>query len=273
MSKKNLILTGIPRSGTSFICNLLNQQDDVLALVEPIAMDELLKCNGRDDRTLYLEHYFEASRALIASQKKVLCLDLENATNTFSGDSREARKNTIRGVKEQEITKNLSDDFTFAIKHPNAFTALLDELVVDWQCFAMIRNPVSIIASWNTLDHPLRNGHAPMAENFNSQIRSRLGAISDAATRQISLLNWYFEQYLRYLSPRQIIAYESVVADAAVALQVILPRKLNCPAGKSMNNNSLYDKQLMQVSVERLLKAGGAWMEFYSEDDLRALVE
>ena len=34
--KKPIFLTGIPRSGTTLCCKLLNQYNDVLALVEPI---------------------------------------------------------------------------------------------------------------------------------------------------------------------------------------------------------------------------------------------
>jgi hypothetical protein len=274
VSKNNLILTGIPRSGTSFICSLLNQQDDVLALVEPIAMDEFVSCRDAGERKRYLEQYFESSRHLIATQKKIVGLDLADATNTFASDANEARKNTIKGIKAQEITKTLSQGFTFAIKHPNAFTALLEELVVDWSCFAIVRNPVAIIASWSTLDHPLSRGHAPMAEKFNTRIKVRLESLADPVERQLCLVNWYFEQYSSYLPSAQVIRYESVVADAQKALQPLLPHsRIRCPAIESKNQNSLYDKRLMALTAERLIGVGGAWTEFYTADDLWALVE
>ena len=49
-----------------------------------------------------------------------------------------------------QVRKPLSPDFNLAMKHPAAFTALLPELATRISCYAIVRNPLAALASWNS---------------------------------------------------------------------------------------------------------------------------
>jgi len=272
-SRNNIILAGIPRSGTSFVCSLLNKVEGVLALVEPLDMVAFSNCKDKYERHTFLSNYFNCARSSILTEKKIRALDFDSESNTFINDGYQGRKTTIKGFKELKVNKNLDNEFTFIIKHPNAFSALLNELCVNWQCFAVVRNPVSVIASWNSLDHPLSRGRAPMAELFDDELRQRLDSIEDVLARQVHLVNWYFDCYHRLLTPSQIIFYESVVRTCGKSLSgVVSAAQFLSEDISSMNNNKIYDKVTMKKIAQLLEDCGGGWTKFYNIGDINALL-
>lgn len=269
----NIILAGIPRSGTSFVCSLLNKIDGVLALVEPLDMSAFSACKNQHERHIFLSKYFEHSRASILQGEKINVLDFDSESNTFVDDAHARRKTTIKGFKLSEVNKNFDRDFLFIVKHPNAFSALLNELSVNWRCFAVVRNPVSVIASWSSLDHPLSQGRAPMAELFDDELRRKLDSIKNTLVRQVHLINWYFECYHRLLSPSQIIFYESVVKTSGKSLSNMVPAaQLLSENIGSMNNNKIYDQAVMGKIAQLLQDCGGFWAKFYTPNDINELL-
>jgi len=272
-SGKNILLAGIPRSGTSFVCSLLNKVDGALALVEPLDMSAFSACKDQYERHIFLSNYFECARNSILTEKKVRALDFDSESNTFTSDGHQGRKTIIKGFKESKINKNLDDHFTFIIKHPNAFSALLKELCANWQCFAVVRNPVAVIASWSSLDHPLSQGRAPMAELFDEELKQDLDSTKDTLARQVHLVNWYFECYNRLLQPSQIIFYESVVKTSGKSLSSVVPAaQLLSEDINSMNNNRIYDKATMNKIARLLEDVGGSWTKFYTAHDINELI-
>jgi hypothetical protein len=272
-SGNNIILAGIPRSGTSFVCSLLNKTDGTLALVEPLDMAAFSKCRNQYERHVFLSNYFEYSRKSILKEKKINTLDFDSDSNTFVNDAHHKRKTTIKGFKALEVNKNLDSDFTFVIKHPNAFSALLNELCASWRCFAVVRNPVSVIASWSSLDHPLSEGRAPMAELFDDELRRKLDSTQNTLLRQVHLVNWYFERYHQFLSPSQIIFYESVVKTSGKCLSNVAPAaQLLSENISSMNNNKIYDKAVMSKIAKVLESCGGFWAKFYTVSDINKVL-
>lgn len=272
-SGNNIILAGIPRSGTSFVCSLLNKVNDVLALVEPLDMAAFSACRDSHERHFFLTNYFAKSREGILKEKTINALDFDSDSNTFAGDSNRGRETNIKGFKTLEVDKHLSSDFTFVIKHPNAFSALLNELCVNWRCFAVMRNPVSVIASWRSLNHPLSEGRAPMAELFDEELRYKLDSTEDRLLRQVHLINWYFERYDQFLSPKQIIFYESVVETSGKCLSNIAPAAQSLSESvSSMNNNKIYDRDAMDKIAQALEECGGAWTGFYTQNDIEGLL-
>lgn len=269
----NIILAGIPRSGTSFVCSLLNKIDGVLALVEPLDMSAFSACKNQHERHIFLSNYFECSRKSILTQKKINALDFDSESNTFVNDASQGRKTTIKGFKSLNVNKNLGSDFIFVIKHPNAFSALLNELCANWRCFAVVRNPVSVIASWSSLDHPLSQGRAPMAEFFDAELKRKLDSTKNTLVRQVHLINWYFECYHRLLSPSQIIFYESVVKTSGKSLANMVPAAhLLSENISSMNNNKIYGLETMSEIAKLLQDCGGYWTKFYTASDINKLL-
>lgn len=269
----DILLTGIPRSGTTLVCSLLNQFADFVALIEPLKMDEFTRCRNTDERSNFLLSYFSRTREEILRNRSVAGLDLLTGSNTFSTAGESSRQSTIRGRTLIEITKPLAPRFSLAIKHPNAFTALLPELVANWRCFAFIRNPVSIVASWCSLAHPLSQGYAPMAEAFDPGLSRKLQSIPSVIERQAHLVDWYFGRYSSCLKEEEIFRYEDVISTNGQCLCRIAGSTKG-PTEKlhSFNRSPLYDRDRMQTISEHLIRRGGAWTRFYSDEDIAATI-
>src|SRR5262249_16865430 len=106
------------------------------------------------------------------------------------------------GVRVSEIERNvvtidkpLTPSFTLCVKHPAAFTALLKTLRERFECFALVRNPLAVISSWNSVNIPLRQGHLPGAYGLDPVLKVLLDGTSDIHERQLKVLSWFFRQY------------------------------------------------------------------------------
>jgi len=263
MNPHDVILTGVPRSGTTLVCNLLNRLPDTLALHEPMKLRPLARLDDRTRQSILTEG--RAFTKHVGGQVP----DNPYANQIGNGNAR--KLNVERG--EIFVAKSLSHEFTLCVKHPAAFTALLDALAPRFACFAVIRNPLSALASWHTVDEPMRDGHAPAAERFDSALAKQLALMEDVLDRQVCLLTWYFEQYHKLLPPGNILRYEDIVASQGRNLVAITPAAAGLTAPlENKNRNPLYDRAVMERLAEKLIRTEGAIWQFYSKDSITALL-
>lgn len=277
MNNKDILLTGIPRSGTSLVCNILNEVKNCVALVEAMNVNDLIQIHSEIERYEKINEFFLESRMNILTKRSVKTKIINGATldNTFSEayQDGELRKNIIAdGIIK--IDKSLDQDFYLILKHPNAFTALLGELTKKFPCFAIIRNPLSILASWNTIDHPLNQGHAPIAEKLVPGMSEHLRRIADKYKRQVYLLSWYYEQYASYLDVDKVLKYEDIIDSGGSALSAITPQAgMLQKRMENRNINKIYSHKLMMNIGELLLSTDGAFWKFYDKMDVISLQE
>lgn len=274
MVRQNIILTGIPRSGTTLACHLLNQLPNALALVEPMNISELLEQPSAALRTDYINSFFANIRQQVLNEGQVEAnVVAGEGTNTFNSEDSGARKPSLISKGVIGLTGQYKADFKLIVKHPNAFSALLPELTGSFSCYAIIRNPLSVLASWHSLDHPLSKGHAPMAEAFDDELRQTLNEEPDDLERQLLLLNWYYQQYAKYLNANNIIRYEDVISSNGTVLQSIHPAAVDLREGlTSRNSNVLYDTDFILQALERLkLNERHSCWDFYTASELEAV--
>jgi hypothetical protein len=159
------------------------------------------------------------------------------------------------------------------VKHNASFTALLDSLVGRWDVFAVMRNPLGVLGSWNSISLEVGNGHVPAAESLDATLRSDLERIPDVVDRQIRILQWFYGRYRDLLPAERVIRYEDVVATRGKRLAVINPlaAQLDEPL-ESRNANKLYDGDAMKEIGRRLLATDGAYWDFYSRESVRELI-
>ena len=276
MIKSNVIITGVPRSGTTLTCYLLNQLPDTVALHEPMDMSVFSKLKSDDSICDEIDRYLEATRVSIETQKVAISRHVNGLVpDNHFGDQRSdsGLRKSMASFGEISITKELSTNFLLAIKHPAEFTAILESLSKRFPCYAVIRNPLSVLTSWNSCEVPVANGHAPNAENLDINLAQALSQIDDKTERQLHLLDWYYGKYWKVLPNSRILRYEDIISSGGKALAVISPpaRELN-EMLESKNKNILYDMKLMQLLGERILKTDGAFWEFYSKDSVELLL-
>lgn len=270
----NIILTGVPRSGTTLTCHLLNQLPNTLALHEP--MDVAFASLGGDAICEKIDRFFSTTRrsALLDKTVETKHIGGRLPVNPISDAySDRGLRPTLATRGEVRIDKALDANFVLVIKHPAAFTAVLESLAPRYPCFAVIRNPLSILSSWNSIAVPVQDGHAPAAEAVDSGLAQALARIDDRVARQLHLLSWFFEKYDRVLPQASILRYEDTVASKGKSLAVITPLagRLAEPL-ESRNANQVYDQELMQMLGERLLRADGAFWKFYSRESVERLL-
>src|SRR5437588_10395956 len=142
---RNVLITGPPRSGTTLVCSLLNKLPDVVALHEPMNVWDFAQCRDSGAVADMIKDFCAETRKSLqengyAISKHIAGTIPDNvATDQVNRSGTRLRKREHGRV---QIDKSLSQNFTLAIKHPGAFSALLKILVNHFECFAIVRNPL-----------------------------------------------------------------------------------------------------------------------------------
>lgn len=275
MEQGDIILTGIPRSGTTLTCHLLNKLPQTVALHEPMKVDQFPRLESRDLICEEIKLFFRDSRESISTRREVLSKNVSGAVPdnpVGEGRTESGLRQSMSPLGMINVEKELDPDFLLVIKHPAAFTALLKDLVRFFPCYAVIRNPLSVLASWSSVAMPVQNGHAPAAEGLDAELRRALACLADKTERQLHLLSWFFEQYQRFIPASRILRYEELVGSGGASLQAITPsaQALREPL-ESRNVNPLYNQQLLQSLGERILATKGAYWQFYTKESVERL--
>jgi len=270
---RNLVLTGVPRGGTTLACKLLGQAEDSVSLSEPMPVHTLpLSPTAAVE---VIRAYFDSARTRLLASGTAISQQIDGASpdNYFASDPGVAGLRTRRATTgEIRVNKPLSPAFTLIIKHNAAFTALLPWLNPVFDCYAIVRNPLAVLASWNSVDVPVASGRLPMAERLNPALAAWLDAEPDVIERQLFLLDWIFAQYAQTLPPERIIRYEQIVSSDGRALMEATGLALPPEPLRDRNASALYDPAASQRHAQRLCRRGGAWRMFYSDEAImRAL--
>src|SRR3954468_1534298 len=224
---RNVLITGTPRSGTTLLCSLLNKLPNTVALHEPMNVWEFPNCPDADAIADVIERFCADTRKSllengVAVSKHVGGLIPDNVAADQVNRSGTRLRHTEHGPVR--IDKPLSEKFALAIKHPVAFTALLGTLSQRFECFAIVRNPLSMLASWNSLAWlNVRNGHAPIGEKLDRKLQQNLAAEPDVIERQIHIVEWFYRRFREFLPDRAIVKYETLISSKGRELATVFP--------------------------------------------------
>ena len=274
---EDVILTGIARSGTTLACNLLNRLPDTVALHEPMAPRMLMGLSQPQELNGRVAGFFAEQRLSLRERGEAISRVMDgripdNPYGDTPGD--QGKRLSVVKLGSVHFDKSLAAPFRLVIKHPSCFTALLGSLKQRFSCYAIIRNPLAVLLSWQTTLANWNDGRQPMAEAFASDLRDRLDAESDPLGRQLAMLAWSFDQYGRHLAPVAVIRYEDVIATAGRALRPLAPlADILVEPLCSRNANPLYAGVDGRAIGRRLLATGGAFWDFYSRESVEQLME
>ena len=274
----NVVLTGLPRSGSTLTCHLLNRCADTVALHEPVPISELVRDHGVDALPDHIAAFFDDTRRSLLEHRRAISKTVEGRVpdNTF-GEKRGADDKLRRSLASRgEVSfegKDLSPDFTLAIKHNAGFAAMLERLKERFPCRGIVRHPLSVIASWNSVQLPVQQGYVPVGQSIDAALDARLRQIDDRAERQFYLLEWFFERFANVLGADAVLRYEDLISSGGRALTLVAPsaQALDEPLA-SKNANSAYDPALMLSLGERLLGRDGAFWNFYTRESVEEML-
>lgn len=273
LSPRNIIITGLPRSGTTLSCHLLNKLENVVALHEPMPIRRL---KGLDEAAFVAEAvaFFERQRRMIREEGVALSKTLDGKVPMNPLADRDAdgvRKRQLNG-KTLEITNVTSDAFDLGIKHPTLFTARLHQLRPHFDCYALVRNPLSVLLSWRDSEMPIAAGKSGAIETLHGDFAERLGAMTDIVDRQIALVDFFFSQYRDHI-PGSVIKYEDVIASQGRELARIAPAAAALAEPLSSRNRRAIGEDPDAARIaEKLLKSENACWHFYAREDVERLL-
>jgi hypothetical protein len=257
----DIILTGPPRSGTTLACYLLNKVPDTVALHEP--MNRAMFPDPASGRENIRTFFGRMRQSLLQDGTALSKVAGDKIPDNPFTQTRGGERASIVAKKTVHFDKALRPDFHLVIKHNAHFTFLLRDLVREYPCYTVIRNPVSVIASWNTIDAPVARGNLSVLETLHPALYRELEGIPDLLTRQVRLADTLFACYLD-LPGLTVIRYEDIIASGGRALAPVVPAaaSLSEPL-ESRNRSALYDEGLLDRIRDALLRAEGAWSAFY----------
>jgi hypothetical protein len=276
-ASNNVLLTGLPRSGTTLVCHLLSQTDDAVALHEPMQVGQWAKLAGIDEIFAEIDGFFAANRKSLLEERSASSKNFEGRVpdNPIASQySDHGLRKSVASRGQIQVDKPLTPDFLLAVKHNAAFTALLEPLVARYRCFAIVRNPLSVLASWQSVDIPVNKGHVPAAERLDPALRAALADIPEAVDRQFYILDWFFAKFARHVPRDRTLFYEELIATGGRSLSVVTPAAdlLKEPLS-SRNKNALYRQDLYAQLGRRLLDSPGAYWDYYSKASVEALLQ
>ena len=256
-----LALTGIPRGGTTLACRLLSHCPNTLALAEPLSMRALPV--PQDAAIAAVLAAFDAihHRLLTEGHAPATVVNGGIGDNFFGedGEGVRTRRAWAGQVRPQTVWRHGN---LLAIKQNAGFLALLPDLAPRLPVVAIIRHPLPVLASWQTVDLPVRDGRLPAGEHFDPALRTRLDGVPDAAARQLIVLDWCFSR-IAMLSPERIVRYESMVASGGESLYRACGVAGTTQPLQDRNASPLYRACDPHQLAARLRNFGGAWTRFY----------
>ena len=221
MTSRTWLLSGVPRSGTSLCCRLAGELPDTVALSEPIRRKEYGGMETPAGASARIGEFAEQARERILAERRASSIQVMGRLD----DNRTASAHTAAGLRrlssgwgEIAIDKPLSARFTLLIKHNALFAALLPRLAGSFGCLALVRNPLSALASWQTVDLPVHRGRIPAGEELDQRLSFALDEEPDVLRRQIIVLDWFFARYRAHLPPENIIRYEDLIETGGLAI-------------------------------------------------------
>lgn len=167
----DLIITGLPCSGTTLVAAHIDAREGVCCLSEPQRHVDLAETAA--DASAFaaaLGADFAALRRELAAGAAVLDRRGQNdeaVDNYFD----EPDTTGVRRPRFQSIPRSVvgvTDNTVLAVKHNGLYTGALPELVEAGRhaVLAIVRDPADAIASWQSVELPIRHARLPAAERF-----------------------------------------------------------------------------------------------------------
>lgn len=269
LQHQNIILTGPPRSGTTLACFLLNKVANTVALHEPM---NLRMFPDRETGVQSIAAFFQEMRqSLLANGMALAKVSGDKIPDNPFQRTEGGQRLSIVQKGAVHFDKPLTDDFHLVIKQNAHFTFLLDQLSKQYPCFAIIRNPVSTIASWNTIQAPVARGNLTVLKTLRPVLYEELERIPQLINRQVRLAHELFACY-RQLPSQQVIRYESMVESGGGILGQIIAEATGLNETlESKNRSNIYPQKLVEVIKTELLSFDGAYWDFYSKAEVESI--
>jgi len=204
----NFIITGIPRSGTTLLCNLVNRIPNIVCFNEVAQAYDVPRLPA-----FFIEMY----QKLMTGQLVPMDVDKDGEIITDTQNQPDHRHNghffTVDPGKSLVVGSKINWPYLDQIDTIKGF---------GYETFAVVRNPLYVIASWNKHEQNINEAHV-MPEDWAlwprySQIPFRA---ADKFGRQAEVWNMMARIILDNFPNNRILAYEELIDQAPYRLMYI----------------------------------------------------
>jgi hypothetical protein len=216
---KNIIVTGIPRSGTSLLTTLIDSTPNAVGLHEPYWQAEWASQNKNKGASAFVEYLIQN---FSSTRQKLL-----NGHTVH--DRRDAAGNSVTNyyVRNDDGTvnetfklrpinpKSINDDFVLAMKHCGLYLGVLDEIAKSNQfaIIAIIRKKEDVLKSWRSLPNiPPNRGRLPGAEVYCPKIREIVSRNISTEYKQELIYDYAYEKITK-TETIEVVFYEEMVRN------------------------------------------------------------
>ncbi|RSL29028.1 hypothetical protein D7Z54_33405 [Salibacterium salarium] len=266
---RDLIVTGIPRGGTTLTAALVDSLSNSICLSEPDWQVYWLRktTNPNEITNLLTQDYVNLRKKVINKMpiEDRRRPDGSTPTNYYSNDKKGKR---IRGhgfSKQPTVFDMKNKDFLLGIKHCTLYSVILPHLIKTnkFSILAVTRHPVPTLLSWNSVNKFCKN-KVQLVESHWPDLKKIIHSRDHKFNKQARIYDLYCRQYLQHQKDIQLIKYEDLVKKPSI-LENITDRKLERTVEiKKSTTNVNYDYSKVNDIKESLYKHAPHALKLYS---------
>ncbi len=253
-----LLVSGIPRSGTSLVTNILSKTANTISFSEPRFIQGIkAKSNHADEVAGYLSQMIQNLRNDIQTGRPVelrVHKDTAQPLDNYFNRTREVDGTVLiknnSTYQEVALPKTRHTD-KFVIKNNLLFTACMESLVKRFDMLFVIRDPIATLGSWNSLDIPVSRGVVKSGMKFSPSLKKMVDG-SSLLERQIQIFDWFCYQYRSLENNACVVQYETLIERPDEQLKPYLASKNKITGLKNMNNNVFYSNDLKAEIINKI---------------------
>lgn len=249
---RDLIISGIPRGGTTLTTALIDSLPDAVCLNEPQWHSDWIwgvNTTATDFAKWLVGDFAWVRHRLLTGQT---IPDRRKPDSTTAVTDYYQRKDKLKADNTYEMVdfhrENLSRDFLLGSKHNGLYVGALREIVElgHFEVLIVLRHPIDAIASWRTLPSiPLHQGNMPGALRFWVEMREVVTSIQiDVLEKQVMLYEMLCRRYYELRDRVKIVKYEDITQDPnhitrALGLPETLKSSLIAPKPRNIPTDEL----------------------------------
>jgi hypothetical protein len=225
LTRPEALITGIPRSGTSYLCRLLHNLQDCVVINEPTEIFHPLQ---HDVIPWQIATYHQDIRRRILEgipiQNKIHNGELIEDTAVID----------VRNTYQPHVTR---PDFLLCTKNTLAYLSRITQLyrvMPHAPIIACVRNPIDTIASWKksfahlthakVTEFPVGHLNDPFLTGWQRQYLQEIADCTDEALKRALLWRYLAECILMYRNQLIVLNYETLVIQPTEIVKLILQR-------------------------------------------------
>jgi hypothetical protein len=203
---RNILLTGIPRAGTTLVAARLDAQADTVCLNEPEWQRPSSALSAEGFAQAVLQDFADIRNKLLSGVPVPdrRAEDGSALTNYYESGT---KKNF---VMYPLVRNGLSQNFTLAMKHNGPYLAVLPQLIATgaFEIQAVIRHPLPVLRSWRRLALPISRGEMPNATRYWPEMRALTSEKMDLLEKQARMYELMFLRILEHQPKLTLLRYE-----------------------------------------------------------------